>query len=59
VDKNDFYEVEDICVGIPVLLGKEGWEKIFEVPLSREEREQWRKSVESVKKTIELAKQFI
>lgn len=59
VDKNDFYEVEDICVGIPVLLGKEGWEKIFEVPLSREERQQWRKSVESVKRTIEVAKRFL
>jgi len=59
VDKNDFYEVEDVCVGIPVLLGKEGWEKIFEVPLSREEREEWRRSVESVKKTIEIAKRFL
>jgi len=59
VDKNDFYEVEDICVGIPVLLGKEGWEKIFEVPLSREEREQWLRSVESVRKTIEVAKKFL
>jgi malate dehydrogenase len=59
VEKNDFYSVEDICVGIPVLLGKEGWEKIFEVPLNREEREQWRKSVESVKKTIEIAKKFL
>ena len=59
VDKNEFYGVEDICVGIPVLLGKEGWEKIFEVPLSREEREQWQKSVESVRKTIEVAKKFL
>jgi len=59
VDKNDFYEVEDICVGIPVLLGKEGWEKIFEVPLSREEKEQWLRSVESVRKTIEVAKKFL
>jgi malate dehydrogenase len=59
VDKNDFYEVEDLCVGIPVLLGKEGWEKIFEVPLNNQEREQWRKSVESVRKTIEMAKKFI
>jgi malate/lactate dehydrogenase len=41
------------------LLGKEGWEKIFEVPLSREEREAWRKSVQSVKNTIEMAKKFI
>jgi malate dehydrogenase len=59
VDKNEFYEVEDICVGVPVLLGKEGWERIIEIPISREEREQWRKSVESVRKTVELAKQFL
>lgn len=59
VDKNDFYQVEDICVGIPVLLGKDGWEKIFEVPLSREEKEQWLRSVESVRRTIEVAKKFL
>ena len=59
VDKNEFYEAGDICVGIPVLLGKEGWERIFEVPLNREEREQWKKSVESVRKTIEIAKRFL
>jgi malate dehydrogenase len=59
VDKNEFYEVEDICVGVPVLLGKEGWERIIEIPISREEREQWRKSVESVRKTVEIAKRFL
>jgi malate dehydrogenase len=59
VDKNEFYEVEDLCVGLPVLLDKEGWEKIFEVPLSREEREQWKKSVESVRKSVEIAKKFL
>ncbi len=59
VDRNEFYEVEDICVGLPVVLGKEGWEKVFEVPLSKEEREAWKKSVESVKNTIEIAKKFL
>ena len=59
VDKNEFYEVEDICVGVPVLLGKEGWERIIEIPISREEREQWRKSVENIRKTVEIAKQFL
>ncbi|RTZ69523.1 MAG: malate dehydrogenase [Aquificaceae bacterium] len=59
IEKNEFYEVEDICVGLPVLLGKDGWEKVIEVPISEEERQQWRKSVESVKRTIEMAKKFL
>jgi len=59
VERSEFYEVEDICVGLPVLLGKDGWEKVIEVPLSEEERLQWRKSVESVKKTVEIAKKFL
>lgn len=49
---NGEYGVKDIYVGVPVVLGKEGIEKVIEVKLSKEERAQFRESCASVKKLI-------
>lgn len=49
---NGEYGVKDIYVGVPVVLGKEGVEKIIEVKLSKEEKAQFRESCASVKKLI-------
>lgn len=49
---NGEYGVKDLYMGVPVVLGKEGVEKIVEVTLTREERAQFRKSCESVRKLI-------
>jgi malate dehydrogenase len=49
---NGEYGIKDIYMGVPVILGKEGVERIVEIKLTKEERAQFRKSVISVKKLI-------
>jgi malate dehydrogenase len=49
---NGEYGVKDIYMGVPVILGKEGVERIIEIKLSKEERAQFRKSCTSVRKFI-------
>jgi malate dehydrogenase len=49
---NGEYRFKDIYLGVPVILGKEGVEKIVEVKLTKEEKAQLRKSCISVRKLI-------
>jgi malate dehydrogenase len=49
---NGEYGFKDIYIGVPVIVGKEGIEKIIEVKLIKEEKAQFRKSCTSVKKLI-------
>ena len=49
---NGEYGVKDIYVGVPVILGKEGVERIVEIKLTKEEKAQFKKSCESVRKLI-------
>ena len=49
---NGEYGVKDLYVGVPVILGKEGVEKVFEIKLSKEEKAQFRESCTSVRKLI-------
>ncbi|MFZ6017198.1 MAG: malate dehydrogenase [Nitrospirota bacterium] len=50
---NGEYGVKDIYIGVPVILGKEGIEKIIEVKLTKEEKAQFRRSYASVRRLIE------
>ncbi len=49
---NGEYGVKDIYMGVPVILGKDGVERIVEVKLTKEEKAQFRKSCESVRKLV-------
>jgi malate dehydrogenase len=49
---NGEYGVKDIYIGVPVILGKEGVERIVEIKLTKEEKAQFKKSCESVRKLI-------
>jgi len=49
---NGEYGIKDVYVGVPVILGKEGVEKVIEIKLSKEEKTQFRESCASVKKLI-------
>ncbi len=53
-----YYEAEDIYIGVPVKLGKSGIESVEKIPLSDEERKNWKKSVESVKAGINRIKEL-
>ncbi len=48
------YGLDDLCIGVPVILGKNGIEKIVEIELDDVEKAQLKKSAEGVKKTNSL-----
>ena len=45
------YGLSDLCIGVPVILGRNGIEKIVDVPLSDAEKAHLEESAEGVKKT--------
>lgn len=45
------YGLDDICIGVPAVIGKNGIEEILEVELSDAEKEKMKSSAEAVKKT--------
>ncbi len=44
------YGQKDICIGVPVVVGKNGWEKIVEYNLSEDEKSKFGASAEAVRK---------
>lgn len=48
------YGLSDLCIGVPVVLGANGIEKIIEIELSAAEQEHLMRSAEGVKKTNSL-----
>ncbi|MBT8376647.1 MAG: malate dehydrogenase [Bacteroidia bacterium] len=48
---NGEYDLKDLCIGVPVILGRNGIERIVDVPLSKAEKEHMQKSAEGVKNT--------
>ena len=45
------FGLSDLCVGVPVIIGKNGVESIVEIDLDDSEREQLKKSAEGVRAT--------
>ncbi|MDR2039069.1 MAG: malate dehydrogenase [Bacteroidales bacterium] len=43
------YGQKDICIGVPVLVGKNGWEKIIDYKLNSEEQALFNKSADAVR----------
>ncbi|HVZ98366.1 MAG TPA: malate dehydrogenase [Chitinophagaceae bacterium] len=43
------YGQKDICIGVPVILGKSGWEKIIDFKLNDEEKTLFSKSADAVR----------
>ncbi|MBP2627938.1 MAG: malate dehydrogenase [Firmicutes bacterium] len=43
------YGQKDICIGVPVVIGKNGWEKIVEYKLNEEEQAKFNKSADAVR----------
>ena len=52
---NGQYGFKDIYAGVPVVIGKNGVEKIVEIELSSEEKKEFNNSVEAVKKLWDVA----
>ena len=58
-EAGEYYGVQGFCVGVPVKLGSNGVEEVIKVPMIEEEREMWKRSVESVKRTVEVAEEIL
>jgi malate dehydrogenase len=43
------YDQKDICLGVPVIIGKNGWEKIIDFNLNEEEKALFAKSADAVR----------
>jgi malate dehydrogenase len=43
------YGQKDICIGVPVVIGKNGWEKIIDFKLNEEEQAAFNKSADAVR----------
>lgn len=54
VKLNGEYGLEDICIGAPVLIGRNGIEKIVEIDLDEQEQQKLSESAEGVRKTNAL-----
>lgn len=50
------YGFKDVCAGVPVILGKNGVEKVIELKLNEDERAQFSKSVNELVETIDQIK---
>lgn len=50
------YGQNDICIGVPVVLGKNGWEKIIDLKLTDSEKEKFEASAAAVRKTNSILK---
>ena len=56
VSLNGEYGQNDICLGVPVVIGKNGWEKIVEMDLSADEHAAFNKSAEAVRNMNDVLK---
>ena len=55
---NGEYGVKDIYAGVPVIIGSKGVEKVIELDLTKDEEENFKKSIEAVKDLFDAAKKI-
>jgi malate dehydrogenase len=56
VSLNGEYGQKDICLGVPVVIGKNGWEKIVDYKLNDEEQALFNKSADAVRNMNDVLK---
>ena len=56
VSLNGEYGQSDICLGVPVVIGKNGWEKIIDMNLSSDEQAAFNKSADAVRSMNDVLK---
>lgn len=50
------YGQKDICLGVPVVVGKNGWEKVIDYKLTADEQEAFNKSADAVRNMNDVLK---
>jgi malate dehydrogenase len=56
VSLNGEYGQKDICLGVPVIIGKKGWEKIIDYKLNEKEQAEFNKSADAVRSMNDVLK---
>jgi len=56
VSLNGEYGQKDICLGVPVVIGKNGWEKIVDYKLNKDEQDLFNKSADAVRNMNDVLK---
>jgi malate dehydrogenase len=56
VSVNGEYGQSDICLGVPVIIGKNGWEKIVDYKLNEQEQATFKKSADAVRNMNDVLK---
>ncbi|MBC7946434.1 MAG: malate dehydrogenase [Chitinophagaceae bacterium] len=56
VSLNGEYGQKDICLGVPVVIGRKGWEKILDFGLNAEEQAEFNKSADAVRSMNDVLK---
>ncbi|MBR2135781.1 MAG: malate dehydrogenase, partial [Bacteroidales bacterium] len=51
------YGENDICIGVPAIIGKNGWEKIVELELNDEEKALFKASADATRNTANVVKE--
>ncbi|HEY7772713.1 MAG TPA: lactate dehydrogenase [Marinagarivorans sp.] len=60
IQLDGYYDIEDVCLSLPVVLGKKGIERILHPKLNKRERAQLTSSAEAIRKVIDsVDDQFI
>jgi L-lactate dehydrogenase len=52
----DYYQISDVCLGVPAMINSRGVDKILKIKLSQEEQEKLRHSANSLKEVIKKIK---
>jgi L-lactate dehydrogenase len=50
---NDYYDINDVCLSLPTIVGRDGIERILKVDLSEDEIEKVKHSAATLRKYIE------
>ena len=50
------YGQKDICLGVPVVIGQNGWEQIFDYKLNADEQATFNKSADAVRSMNDVLK---
>ena len=53
VNLQGLYGVDDLCMSVPAVVGRDGAEKVLEIELDEEERAKFRKSAETLKEVAQ------
>jgi malate dehydrogenase len=53
------YGQKDICLGVPVVIGRNGWEKIIDLELNQEELDKFKASADAVRNMNDVLKTLV